>query len=76
MIYVIMCGGTYTVWQTPKQMAKINGEMIVERTIRLLRQNGVKDICITSNDARFDAFGVPRLEHVNEYTSVFGKISG
>lgn len=76
MIYAIMCGGTYTVWKEPKQLARIGGERLVERTIRQLRENGCGAICITSNDPRFDELGVPRLQHFNEYTSVNGKISG
>ena len=78
MIYVIMCGGTYTVWETPKQLALINGEPIVARTIRQLKEVGVDplDIYITSNDDRFHSFGVVCLNHKNDYTSVFGKISG
>ena len=44
MKYIIMCGGIYKKWETPRQMLPINGEPIVARTIRLLRENGIKDI--------------------------------
>lgn len=67
MKYVIMCGGYYEHWKTPKHLQVVNGECIVERTIRLLKELGVKDISITSNDKRFDGLGVPRLEHENSY---------
>ena len=65
--YIIMCGGSYAKWKTPRQLLEVNGEPIVARTIRLLRENGVEDIAITSNDPSFDVFGVPRLVHENSY---------
>lgn len=58
MRYLIMCGGDYHV-DLPRQLWEINGEPIVKRTIRLLHENGVEDIAITSNDKRFKDFGVP-----------------
>ena len=67
MKYIIMCGGRYRDWKTPKQLLKVKGEAIVARTIRLLREAGVEDITISANDPRFDAFGVPVLHHDNEY---------
>ena len=68
MRYLIMCGGDYHV-DTPRQLWEINGEPIVKRTIRLLRENGVKDIAITSNDKRFKRFRVPVL---NDDLNSFG----
>lgn len=67
MKYIIMCGGVYREWDKPKQLLKINGEPIVARTIRLLKEAGVEDIAISSNNEAFDYFGVPRLEHFNSY---------
>lgn len=69
MKYVIMCGGTYQKWERPRQLIEINGEPIVARTIRLLRECGVKDIAISSNNAIFEAFGVPVLRHINSYNA-------
>ena len=46
----------------PRQLAMINGEPLVKRTIRLLKENGVKDIIITSHDERFDNLGATRYE--------------
>ncbi|MEE1040651.1 MAG: hypothetical protein U0L10_08020 [Lachnospiraceae bacterium] len=66
MKYIIMCGGTYEAWETPRQLTKINGEQIVMRTVRLLREAGARDIAISSNDMRFAAFGVPVLQHNND----------
>ena len=67
MKYIIMCGGKYDKWEEPKHLTKINGEPIVARTIRLLKENGVDDIAISSNDDRFAAFGVLLLKHCNPY---------
>lgn len=55
MLYIIMCGGKYKKWETPRQLLKINGETIVDRTIRLLRECGVdyNFIRITATDERF-----------------------
>ena len=52
-----MCGG-YTV---PKHLYLFQGEPIVVRTIRLLKENGVKDIAITTSPSlvdKYDKFGV------------------
>ena len=46
----------------PRQLAKINGEPLIKRTIRLLKENGIKDILITSHDNRFDNLGAVRYE--------------
>lgn len=70
MRYIIMCGGTYVKWQTPRQMLVIDGEPIIARTIRLLRENGIEDIAISSNSEIFEQFGVPVLHHENDYTTV------
>lgn len=67
MKYIIMCGGKYDFWHTPKQLVRINGEPLVARTIRLLRENGVADIAISATSDMFEGFGVPVLHHSNEY---------
>ena len=72
MKYIIMCGGTYHQWMQPRQLIRIRGEPNIERTIRLLRENGITDIAISSNNEIFDGFGVPVLHHENSYTA-FGK---
>lgn len=75
MKYIIMCGGEYDKFETPKQLSVINGETLVERTIRLLKENGINDIYISSNDKRFDKYGV-RLEHNNSFKAKNGKVKG
>lgn len=67
MKYIIMCGGEYPKFSEPRPLLKFCGEHLVERTMRLLRENGVEDIAISSNDDRFEQFGVPVLRHQNDY---------
>ena len=76
MRYIIMCGGTYKDWETPKQLTKVNGEPIVARTIRLLRECGVENIFISSNNPVFENFGVPVLHHQNNYEVSDKEVSG
>ena len=68
MQYIIMCGGQYDKWETPRQLTKIHGEPIVSRTIRLLRECGVEDIAISTNLPDFEGLGVPVIYHnTNSY---------
>lgn len=65
MKYIIMCGGTYKKWETPRQLTEVCGEPLVARTIRLLKEAGISDIAISSNNSVFEQFGVPVLRHDN-----------
>ena len=65
MKYIIMCGGTYKRWETPRQLTEICGEPLIARTIRLLKEAGISDIAISSNNSVFEQFGVPVLRHDN-----------
>lgn len=67
MKYIIMCGGNYGEGEHPRQLITVKGEPIVARTIRLLKENGIDDIAISSGSELFDGFGVPRLTHDNDY---------
>lgn len=67
MQYIIMCGGNYQKWETPRQLMKIHGEEIVARTIRLLKKAGVKHIAISSNNPVFKKFNIPVLVHDNPF---------
>ena len=67
MKYIIMCGGKYEKWETPKHLVEIHGEPLVARTIRLLRESGEEDIAISSNNDAFERFGVEVLRHKNDY---------
>lgn len=65
MIYIIMCGSNNgdVFGEYPRQLSKINGEVIVERTIRLLQESGVdkNDVFISSQNPIFDNYGVKRI---------------
>lgn len=65
MRYIIMCGGKCP--GADRHLYIIRGEYIVQRTIRLLKENGVTDIAISTNNPGYDNFGVPVLHHRNEY---------
>ena len=67
MIFIILCGGKYPKWKTPRQLLEIKGEQIVARTIRLLRENGVDDIAITANGDDFNHLGVEIIRHNNPF---------
>lgn len=69
MKYILMCGGKYPSFKTPKQLLKINDEVLVERTIRLLRENGVDDIVICTNCNDFNYLNLPILMQHNEYVN-------
>lgn len=75
MKYIIMCGGIYRKWEQPRQLIEIFGEPIVARTIRLLREAGVEDIAISSNNDIFEQFGVPVLRHENSYNTIAYNVS-
>lgn len=65
-----MCGGKYPKWKSPRQLLNVEGEPIVARTIRLLRECGIDDIAISSNNDVFERFGVPMLQHDNDYVGI------
>lgn len=69
MKYIIMAGGTYPSWEKPRQLIECEGEPLIVRTIRLLKENGVDDIAISSDNDVFEQFGVPVLKHENDYVS-------
>lgn len=59
MMYVIMCGGDNHGLETPRHLSVIDGESLVERTIRLLHKNGIRNIKISTNNLMF-------FEHLEE----------
>lgn len=69
MKYVILCDSdNIEPFVEPRQLSVIKGERVIERTIRLLKENGVEDIFITSHDPRFDNLGAIRYEPLyNDY---------
>ena len=58
-------------FEIPRQLIEINGEPLIKRTIRLLKENGIKDIIISSNNDKFDGLGVERHSPLyNDYNQV------
>jgi len=49
----------------PKHKVEINGEMLISRTVRLLKENGITDIWITSHDASYEIPGIKRYEPID-----------
>ena len=70
-----MAGGVYDTFKTPKPLSVINGETLLERTIRLLKERGITDISISSNNPIFEKYGNV-LHHENSYKYEGGKIYG
>ena len=58
MRYIILAGTSY---DPPRQLTVVRGEVLIERTIRLLKENGVEDIVISSPNPAFDKYG--RLDY-------------
>ena len=61
--YILLCGGMNSKEQKrfdkPRHLLEIKGEPIIARTIRLLRENGVEDIAISTDMPElFEGFGV------------------
>ena len=66
-----MAGGKYQKWSRPRHLIEIDGEPLIARTIRMLHEEGVRDIAISSNlPEYFEGFGVPVLVHDNDYDAV------
>lgn len=59
MKYVLMCGGDY---EFKKPLCEVRGEKLVERTIRLLKENNADDIVISTNHKDYDYLGLPIIK--------------
>lgn len=67
MVKYIILADSSVGFEMPRQLSVVCGEPIIKRTIRLLKENGIKDILITSHDKRFDNLGVERYEPLHNY---------
>jgi len=68
MKVILMCGSNHgKIKGTPRQLVDIGGERVLDRTIRLLKQNGVTDISITATDDAFNDCGVPVIKYNSMY---------
>ena len=63
---IIMCGGYYEHFKQHKALTKINGETLLDRTIRLLKENGIEEVYISANDPVFNKY-TNVLHHENTY---------
>ena len=66
MIYIIQCGSEPSN-PKPKQLNIVNDEAVLTRTIRLLRENGITDLYLSTNHPAFEQFGLPILRHENNF---------
>lgn len=72
---IIMCGGVYDNFNEHKALSVINGEPLIERTIRLLKENGINEYYISSNDDNFNKYGNV-LHHNNSFKYENGIVKG
>lgn len=63
--YIILAKSNDKTFDIPRQLVEVNGEPLVARTIRLLKENGIKDIIITSDNELFDNLGAERYDSKN-----------
>lgn len=62
--YIVLCGSNHNLINgIPRQLVCVNGERVLDRTIRLLRSNGVEDIAITCTDKAFRSVDAKLIEH-------------
>lgn len=75
---IIMCGGKYHDFKKHKALTEINGEVLVERTIRLLKENGISEWYISTNDPSFDKYDERGniLHHNNNFEVENGRVKG
>lgn len=70
MKYIIMCAGTGKRWNNylgiPKHFVIINGETLIGRTTRLLKEYGITDYIITTSDERYKQYGQTRPQTNND----------
>lgn len=56
-------------WKMPRQLINLGSETVIERTIRLLKENGIEDIAISTNNPIFRFYGVEIIGHINPFVS-------
>ena len=65
-----MCAGKGTRWGdykgVPKHLIEINGETLLGRTTRLLKENNIYNYIITTNDIRYKQYGFTRPQSYND----------
>ena len=63
-----MCGGYYTNFDMPKSLTEIDGERLIDRTIRLLSAYETEPtVCCNAEDSVFDEFEPLRVDFTFDY---------
>lgn len=75
MKYIIMADGKGTRWNNynniPKHFIKIDGEVLIERTIRQLNEkDSSSEVIVTSHDSRYEFKGATRYEPLNNVLEI------
>lgn len=75
MQYIIMADGAGNRWNNhghiPKHLIEINGETLLQRTVRLIREVDFEaNIIITSRDIRYEVLGAMRYEPQNNILEI------
>ena len=74
MKYVILCNAdNVEPFTIPRQLCYVKGETLIGRTVRLLKENGVKNVLITTSDKRFKAYAPIYTPLYNDYKPKEGK---
>lgn len=63
--YIILAYSNDETFDIPRQLVEIDGEPILKRTIRLLKENGIEDITVTGKDKRYKNLGVKVYQSKN-----------
>lgn len=69
MRYVILAKGQHKGFKEPRQLSKINGERLLDRTIRLLKENGINDIIVTGTHKLKDVIVYDPLDNDYDYNT-------
>ena len=72
MRYVILAKGQHKGFRGPRQLSIINGERLLDRTIRLLKENGIKDILVTGRYKLKDVIVYDPLDNDFDYNTEKG----
>ena len=69
MRYIILAKGQHKGFNIPRQLSIINNERLLDRTIRLLRENGIKDIIVTGEYTDINAKVINPVNSYNYNTN-------
>lgn len=72
MKYIIMADGQGKRWNNymgvPKHLIELNGERLIDRTVRLLKENDIQNIIVMASDERYKIEGTKLIpQSIREY---------